>query len=37
MLSQMLVANKMLATNKIGDIEGDDELIKKYRKLSKTR
>ena len=32
----MLVVNKVFATNKVSGIEGDNELIKKYRKLSKT-
>ena len=33
----MLVANKVLAANKINDVEGSDELIEKYKKLSKTK
>ena len=36
-LLQAFVANKMLAANEIDDVEGDDELIEKYEKLSKTR
>ena len=35
-LLQVLFANKVLATNKVGDVEGGNELIEKYRKLSKT-
>ena len=34
-LSQVLVANEMLAINKIGSIKSDNKLIKKCRKLSK--
>ena len=33
----MFIANEMLATNKIGNIEGSDKSIKKYEKLLKTR
>ena len=36
MSSQMLVTNKLLTIDKIDGIEGNDELIKKCRKLSKT-
>ena len=36
-LLQVLVANKVLVTNKIGGVKGGDELIKKCRKLSKIR
>ena len=36
-LSQVFVANKVLATNKLGDIKGDDKSIEICRKLSKTR
>ena len=36
MLSQVLVAHKMLAANKVDSIKGGDELIEKYGKLSKT-
>ena len=36
MLLQVLVVDKMFATNKIDGIEGDDELIEKCEKLSKT-
>ena len=34
---RVFIANQVLATNKVGGIEGNDELIEKYRKLSKTR
>ena len=37
MLSQILVTNKILATNEFGSIESGDKLIRIYRKLSKTR
>ena len=37
MLSHMLVTNEVFATNEVGGVEGHDESIKKYRKLSKTR
>ena len=37
LLSQMLVANEVLAANEIGDVKGGNELIEKYRKLLKTR
>ena len=33
--SQIFVANKMLAANEVGGIEGGNKLIEKYRKLSK--
>ena len=33
----MLVANEVLAANKVDSMEGDDESIKKCQKLSKTR
>ena len=36
-LSQMLVANEVFATNEVGGIEGDDKSIEKYGKSSKTR
>ena len=36
MLLQIFVANEVLATNEVGGIEGSDELIEKYEKLSKT-
>ena len=32
----MFIANKMLATNKVDNIESGDESIEKYGKLSKT-
>ena len=35
MLLFMLIANKILAINKVCGIEGDDKLIEKYKKLSK--
>ena len=35
-LSQMLVANKIFATDEIGGVESGNESIEKYRKLSKT-
>ena len=34
---QIFVANKVLATDEIGGIKGDDESIEKCRKSSKTR
>ena len=34
-LSQVLVANEVLATNKVNGVEGGDKLIEKYGKLSK--
>ena len=37
MLSQILIANKILAANNVGSVESDNELIKKCGKLSKTR
>ena len=37
MFSQILVANEVFAVDKVGNIEDDDKLIKKYRKLSKIR
>ena len=37
MLSKVFVANKVFATNEVGNVEDDDKLIKKYEKLSKTR
>ena len=36
-LLQMLIANKVLAGNKIGGIKDNNELIEKYKKLSKIR
>ena len=36
MSSQVLVANEMLATNKIGSVKDGNELIEKYKKLLKT-
>ena len=36
LLSQMLVTNQILAADEIGDVEGGDKLIQKYRKLLKT-
>ena len=33
----MFIANKMLTANKVDGIEGGDKLMKKYRKLLKTR
>ena len=35
MSSRILIANKILATNKISSLEGSDELIEKYEKLLK--
>ena len=37
MLSQVLVANEIFVANEVGGIEGGDELIEKYGKLSKIR
>ena len=37
MLSQVFVANNVLAANEVDDVEGDDKSIEKYRKLSKTK
>ena len=37
MSSQVLIANKVLAANKVDGIEGDDESIEKCGKSSKTR
>ena len=34
---QVLVANKLLATNEVGGVEDDNKLIEKCGKLSKTR
>ena len=36
MLSQILVADEMLAANEVDGVENDDKLIKKYGKSSKT-
>ena len=36
-LSQVLIANKMLAADMVNSVEGDDESIEKCEKLSKTR
>ena len=33
----MFIANKVLAANKVGSVEGSNELMEKYGKLSKTR
>ena len=33
----MLIANKVFATNQVGGIEDDNELIEKYGKLSKSQ
>ena len=33
----MYITNKVLATNEVDDIEGNNELIKKYEKLLKIR
>ena len=35
--SQVFIANEVLATNKVGDVECGDKSIKKYRKLLKTK
>ena len=37
LLLQVLITNEVLAIDEIGDIEGGDKLIEKYRKLSKTK
>ena len=34
---QILIINKRFIANEVSDIEGGNELIEKYRKLSKTR
>ena len=34
--SQMLITNKIFAANEIGGIKGDNKLIEKYEKLSKS-
>ena len=35
-LSQVFIANEVLATNEVGSIEGSNKLIKKYGKLLKS-